>query len=127
VIVSIDPTSRVPLGEQLRSQLERLILSGELPPGTQLPPIRHLAADLELARGTVAGVYEELAGEGYIMAAGRRGTIVTDIRTLLGADTDRAAAELAHAADHLALLARQSGLDVPAAHAVLDAAFQRLA
>jgi DNA-binding transcriptional regulator YhcF (GntR family) len=127
VIVVIDPGSRIPLGEQLRSQLERMILSGELAAGTQLPAIRHLAADLDLAPGTVAKVYEELAASGYITTARRRGTVVADIRTLLGADPAKAAAELALAAEHLALLAQQSGLGVAAAYSAVTDAFRQLA
>src|SRR5690606_28642562 len=75
-IVSVDPGSPVPGFEQPRSQIERLILAGQLREGTPLPPIRHLATDLGLARGTVNRAYELLARDGWVRSAGRRGTVV---------------------------------------------------
>lgn len=121
MIVQVDPTSPVPVFEQLRSQIERLIASGQLAIGTTLPPIRHLATDLGLARGTVNKVYEALARDGLVEAAGRHGTIVRRraASTLTGTDLDAAA-------DTLALVARQLGLPPRDAHRALDDAMHRL-
>jgi GntR family transcriptional regulator / MocR family aminotransferase len=52
------------------------ILSGRLAPGTRLPSSRTLATELGLARGTVVTAFQMLAGEGYIVSDGARGTIV---------------------------------------------------
>lgn len=120
-MVSVDPDSPVPVFEQLREQIERLIRAGELRPGAHLPPIRHLATDLGLARGTVNRVYELLARDGWVRSAGRHGTVVQP-----PPDPGAGASELPDAADRLALVARQLGLDDAAAHAALDAALGRL-
>jgi DNA-binding transcriptional regulator YhcF (GntR family) len=48
--------------------------SGVLPPGSRLPAIRQLAADLGLATGTVARAYRELETAGVILTRGRHGT-----------------------------------------------------
>jgi GntR family transcriptional regulator/MocR family aminotransferase len=60
-----------PRGER-RASLERgvraAIRSGRLRPGDRLPSSRALAADLGLARGTVAEAYAQLAAEGYLTA-----------------------------------------------------------
>jgi GntR family transcriptional regulator/MocR family aminotransferase len=60
-----------PRGER-RASLERgvraAIRSGRLRPGDRLPSTRALAADLGLARGTVAEAYAQLAAEGYLTA-----------------------------------------------------------
>jgi GntR family transcriptional regulator len=120
VIVHIDTQSALPVFEQLRSQIERLIASGQLRPGTKLPPIRQLSIDLGLARGTVNKVYDALAREGLVETAGRHGTIVLDNPTTTTGD------DLAAAADTLALVARQLGLDSTAAHAALGDALRRL-
>lgn len=122
MIVRVDPASAVPVFEQLRVQIERLILSGELPPGSHLPTIRHLAADLALARGTVARVYDVLAREGWVRSAGRRGTVVQGPPEPHSAATS---SDLAAAADALAVTARQHGLDDDAAHEALRAALAR--
>jgi len=116
MIVRIDPDSPVPLGEQLRDQITRLIVSGELTPGTQLPAIRHLATDLGLARGTVATVYERLARDGLVASSGRAGTVVTPV-----AQHARAVRpdDLAQAAQRVALIARQLGLTPDQAEAAI--------
>lgn len=121
MIVQVDSDSAVPVFEQLRSQIERLIASGQLAIGQRLPPIRHLAADLGLARGTVSKVYEALARDGFVQTAGRHGTVVR--RT---APTALAASDLDASADSLALVARQMGLTPDQAHRALDRALDRL-
>lgn len=126
MIVQVDPRSPVPVFEQLRSQIERLIASGQLAAGAKLPPIRHLATDLGLARGTVNKVYEALARDGLVETAGRHGTTVLDHPGRRPADADAVAAELGPAADALAVVAHQLGADDATAHAALDTALRRL-
>lgn len=121
MIVHVDSRSVVPVFQQLRSQIERLIASGQLRPGSKLPPIRELAADLGLARGTVNKVYDALARDGLVETAGRHGTVVLDARNLAIDKSD-----LAAAAETLAVVTRQLGLDPTAAHRALDAALERL-
>ena len=60
-------------------------------PGTKLPTVRALAADLGLATNTVARAYRELEALGVIETRGRAGSVVT------GGGVDRAAREAAHA------------------------------
>ncbi|MGW4351138.1 MocR-like pyridoxine biosynthesis transcription factor PdxR [Nocardia sp. NPDC004582] len=75
---------------QLMSALRDAIRSGRLAPGTRLPPYRTLAADLHIARNTVAAAYAELAEEGWLTARQGSGTRVADRAT--PAEVDRAAA-----------------------------------
>ena len=121
MIVQVDPSSPVPVFEQLRAQIERLIASGQLAVGDSLPPIRHLAADLGLARGTVNKVYEALARDGLVVTAGRNGTTVRR-----RSSRSTTSADLADAADGLALVVRQLGLADTDAHAALDVALGRI-
>lgn len=74
----IETCSAVPPFEQLRQQLVTQIEHGELLPGTQLPTVRRLAADLGLAPNTVARTYRELEQAGIVRTAGRRGTVVAE-------------------------------------------------
>ena len=120
MIVHLDTRSAVPVFEQLRAQIERLIASGQLRAGTKLPPIRHLATDLGLARGTINKVYDALARDGLVETAGRHGTIVLD-----GSRLKTAATDLSAAADTLVVIARQLGLDATSAHQALDEALHR--
>ncbi|MGW3008475.1 MocR-like pyridoxine biosynthesis transcription factor PdxR [Streptomyces sp. NPDC001219] len=56
--------------------LRDAVRSGRLTPGTRLPPYRSLAADLGLARNTVADAYAELVAEGWLSARQGSGTRV---------------------------------------------------
>lgn len=50
--------------------------AGELPAGTRLPPVRTLAAWLDLAPNTVAKAYKELEAAGVVEGRGRAGTFL---------------------------------------------------
>ncbi|MFE6977010.1 PLP-dependent aminotransferase family protein [Streptomyces sp. NPDC057682] len=56
--------------------LREAVRDGRLAPGTRLPPYRSLAADLGLARNTVADAYAELVAEGWLTARQGSGTRV---------------------------------------------------
>ncbi|MGW9172627.1 MocR-like pyridoxine biosynthesis transcription factor PdxR [Streptomyces decoyicus] len=56
--------------------LRDAVRSGRLAPGTRLPPYRSLAADLGVARNTVADAYAELVAEGWLSARQGSGTRV---------------------------------------------------
>ncbi|MBZ4323352.1 GntR family transcriptional regulator, partial [Streptomyces huiliensis] len=61
---------------RLTRALRDAIRTGRLAPGTRLPPYRSLAADLGLARNTVAEAYAELVAEGRLVARQGSGTSV---------------------------------------------------
>ncbi|MEU5836848.1 PLP-dependent aminotransferase family protein [Streptomyces diacarni] len=61
--------------------LRDAVRSGRLAPGTRLPSSRSLAADLGLARNTVAGAYAELVAEGWLSARQGSGTRVAERAT----------------------------------------------
>ncbi|KOT98654.1 GntR family transcriptional regulator [Streptomyces sp. NRRL F-5755] len=56
--------------------LREAVRTGRLAPGTKLPPYRSLAADLGIARNTVADAYAELVAEGWLSARQGSGTRV---------------------------------------------------
>ncbi|MGR8010877.1 MocR-like pyridoxine biosynthesis transcription factor PdxR [Streptomyces hypolithicus] len=73
----------------LTRALREAIRGGRLAPGTRLPPYRSLAADLGLARNTVADAYAELVAEGWLAARQGSGTRVAE-RTAPAAPRRRA-------------------------------------
>lgn len=75
---TVDRTLSVPLGVQLRGQIEYGIACGELPPGARLPSVRDLVGQTGVAHVTVAQVYKDLAARGLIVTAAGRGTFVAD-------------------------------------------------
>lgn len=60
----------------------RALREGVLAPGTKLPPIRAVAAQLQLSPTTVSAGWALLARSGVIHADGRRGTTILDIRAV---------------------------------------------
>ncbi|MEU9226344.1 PLP-dependent aminotransferase family protein [Streptomyces massasporeus] len=58
--------------------LREAVRNGRLAPGTRLPPYRSLAADLGVARNTVADAYAELVAEGWLTARQGSGTRVAE-------------------------------------------------
>ncbi len=58
--------------------LREAVRSGRLAPGTVLPPSRGLATDLGVARNTVAGAYDQLVAEGWLVARQGSRTKVAD-------------------------------------------------
>ncbi|MFC7261617.1 MocR-like pyridoxine biosynthesis transcription factor PdxR [Streptomyces lutosisoli] len=58
--------------------LREAVRGGRLAPGTRLPPYRSLAADLGVARNTVADAYAELVAEGWLTARQGSGTRVAE-------------------------------------------------
>ncbi|MFB8210070.1 aminotransferase class I/II-fold pyridoxal phosphate-dependent enzyme [Streptomyces sp. NPDC056010] len=60
--------------QEIAASVEHGVASGELPPGHVLPPMRELAARLEVNPNTVAAAYRTLRERGVIETAGRRGS-----------------------------------------------------
>ncbi|MFH8406749.1 PLP-dependent aminotransferase family protein [Streptomyces sp. NPDC018019] len=60
----------------LMRALREAVRTGRLAPGTRLPSSRSLAADLGIARNTVADAYAELVAEGWLSARQGSGTRV---------------------------------------------------
>jgi DNA-binding transcriptional regulator YhcF (GntR family) len=75
-LIPLDLGAADPPYEQLRRQIATRAADGELPPGTRLPTVRALAAELGLAVNTVAKTYRALETDGVVITEGRRGTFV---------------------------------------------------
>ncbi|MEO6988490.1 MAG: GntR family transcriptional regulator [Aquihabitans sp.] len=78
MIISVDPTLREPPYQQIWMQVVAAVATGSLATGTRLPTIRQLAADLDLATGTIARAYRELEVAGVIETRGRKGSFVRE-------------------------------------------------
>lgn len=65
-----------PLYLQISRWVEERIRSGELAPGTRLQPVRALAHQLGVNRGSVAHAYAHLTREGLLQGGPGRGTFV---------------------------------------------------
>lgn len=123
MILRIDTTIALPVYEQIREQVTRMAVLGTLPAGTRLPTIRQLAADLGLAKGTVAKAYAILESSAVVESRGHKGTFVLEPDHTEPAD---AAADLRAAAEAYVVSARQSGRGVEEAIAQLRSAWREM-
>ncbi len=96
-----------PITKQITDGIRRLIASGELDVGAQLPSVRGLARQLTVNPNTIAKAYGELTGEGWLDARQGLGLFVAVPRQRLSnAERER---RLALAVD--AFTAEVVGLD----------------
>lgn len=116
----VDTRSPVPPYEQIRAQLATLIVTGQLPPGRRLPPVRQLAGDLGLAAGTVARAYRELEAAGHVTTRRAAGTRVSQ-----ASRPTPHAAQLAELAQEFADAVLALGVDADAALIAARAALDR--
>ena len=69
-----------PIWLQLTEQMTRRIITGVYPPGSRLPSVRELAAQLVINPNTIQRAYRELEAEGYIVSKPGKGSYA-NIRT----------------------------------------------
>lgn len=117
--LTVDIASSTPPYEQLRDQLTRYIVGGQLPAGSKLPAIRQLAHDLGLAPGTIARTYTELEHTGLIRTRRPQGSFVVDDPGGLPPEPAR----LTRLAEAFAAQVRQLGVGQDEAVKALRAAF----
>ncbi|MEW2496685.1 PLP-dependent aminotransferase family protein [Streptomyces nodosus] len=77
VDLHVEPTGPG-LRRGLTNALREAVRTGRLAPGTRLPSSRSLAADLGIARNTVADAYADLVAEGWLTARQGSGTRVAE-------------------------------------------------
>jgi len=117
-LLLLDSNSPVPPYEQIREQLWRLIASGQLPIGAQLPSVRQLASDLGVAPNTVVRAYNELEREGWVVTSARRGVMVAPRPPVLPAE--ERFRQLEGAVAHLLLTAYHLGVSAAELYAEIE-------
>jgi GntR family transcriptional regulator len=65
-IFTLEPTSGVPIYRQLIEQVRRLVASGHLAPGAELPSVREVAAEYTVNPTTISKAYGLLELEGLV-------------------------------------------------------------
>lgn len=65
-IFTLEPASGVPIYRQLIEQVRRLVASGHLAPGAELPSVREVAAEYTVNPTTISKAYGLLELEGLI-------------------------------------------------------------
>jgi GntR family transcriptional regulator len=65
-IFTLQPSSGTPIYRQLIEQVRRLVASGRLTPGTELPSVREVAAEYTVNPTTISKAYSLLESEGLV-------------------------------------------------------------
>jgi len=76
IMLNLDLQSRIPIFEQIKAGLARLIYLGVLSPDEQLPTVRALAEQLAVNPNTVQKAYMQLEAAGLIYSVIGRGSFV---------------------------------------------------
>jgi DNA-binding transcriptional regulator YhcF (GntR family) len=105
--ISLDRELPVPIGTQLKGQIEYGIVSGALKPGELLPSVRDLASSEAIAHVTVSHVYRALKREGLIAVRPGKGTYVADAGD--GQRSVKSLSELQKLVDGMVLQALERG------------------
>lgn len=74
----IDNQSRVPIYEQVKTQILALISGKVLNPGDKLPSIRSLSASMHLNINTIKKVFAQLESDGVIKTVVGSGSYIAD-------------------------------------------------
>lgn len=126
MMLRVDASLALPVYEQIREQVTRMVMAGTIEPGTRMPTIRQLANDLHLAKGTVAKAYSLLEESNVVESRGHRGTFILTPPSGNGMASEAVRAGLAEAADGYVIAARQLGVDIDTAVNELRRRWERL-
>lgn len=69
--------NKIPIYEQLKTQIRDQILDSSLESGHMLPSIRKLARELGVSVITIKRAYDDLESEGYIHTMAGKGSFIT--------------------------------------------------
>ena len=84
-------SSDKPVYIQIAERIERSVLSGEYPPGQQIPTVRQLALEAAVNPNTVQHAFTELESKGILISHGTLGRYVTGDTAVLEACRQRMA------------------------------------
>ena len=108
---SVNPQSGIPIYRQLIDQIRRMISSGQLKPGDELPSVRKLALNHTVNTMTISKAYSLLEAEGLLER--QRGKAMTvSTQTPLAENKKERLHRLQSAIEQLATAAKQLELGV---------------
>src|SRR5882762_8881602 len=78
-LMKLDRGAGTPIYRQIYERFREAILTGGLPPHTQLPGTRELATELGVSRHTALNAFELLLAEGFVAGKIGSGTYVAEL------------------------------------------------
>ena len=77
-MLHLDYRDSRPIHQQVRDGLRRLMVTGVLQPGDQLPSVRKLATELAINPNTIQRAMAQLEAEGFVYSVAGRGSFVAE-------------------------------------------------
>ena len=119
--LKLDPSSAIPLWRQLEESIRQLVGSGAWEPGSVVPSVRVLAAELLVNPATIVRAYQRLVDLGILVVRRGEGTFVALKPPVLGrAERTRM---LREGAEKFAALTATIGAEPDDAYKALESAF----
>jgi len=119
MLFDIVPTAATPIYRQIVEQVHRLIASGQLAPGADMPSVRAVALHYAINPMTVSKAYSQLEAEGLLVRLRGVGMVVAQPDTRTAPPPDRLAL-LTPSLQTAAQVARQLGIAPAAALALFQ-------
>lgn len=76
--IQISNNTDAPIYEQLKNEIIRSIMTGEIKPGDSLMSMRALAKELKISIITTKRAYQDLEQDGYVYSVVGKGTFVSE-------------------------------------------------
>lgn len=106
----LNPQSGIPIYRQIIDQVKRMVASGQLPPGSELPSVRELAVQHAVNPMTISKAYALLENEGLLIR--QRGKPM-QVAAVSSKDSQQQKEDLlTPAIENLLLVAKQLDLDI---------------
>jgi len=105
-IFTLQPSSGVPIYLQLIQQVRRMVASGQLSPGTELPSVREVAMEYTVNPTTISKAYSLLENEGLLQRNRGKPMTISAGRHAVGSLPQRLK-QIESQVDALVLAARQ--------------------
>jgi GntR family transcriptional regulator len=109
-IFTLQPSSGIPIYLQLIQQVRRMVASGQLAPGMELPSVRDIATEYTVNPTTISKAYSLLESEGLLQRNRGKPMTISAGRHASGSLTQRLK-QIESQVDALALAARQLELN----------------
>jgi GntR family transcriptional regulator len=122
-IFTLEPASGVPIYRQLIDQVRRLVASGHLAPGAELPSVREVAAEYTVNPTTISKAYGLLELEGLVQRNRGKPMTIAPLRRNQQALAQRLR-QIEAQVDSLVLAARQLDLQAAALTTLIEQKMQ---
>jgi GntR family transcriptional regulator len=121
----LQPQSAVPIYRQIIDQVHRLVASGQLAPGDELPSVREVAQQHTVHPMTISKAYSQLEAEGLLQRNRGKPMTVGALRKGVTATTARLK-QIESQIDALVFSARQLELEESEVNALLRARWEQV-